>query len=210
MAKSTGQPPAPPPAPGFTEEQVAARIEAALADAEGRWATEAGALETRREAQIAAALEGFGRERVLYFRKAETEVVHLALAVSRKILQREASLDPDLLAALVRIALDRMGAGPAVRLRVPPADLAAWERRNGLAETRYECDLVADGSLGAGDCVVETDLGTASLGFEAQLKEVEQGMLDLLALRPELSPERAAGRLSEAEVGQVLKSGEAA
>jgi hypothetical protein len=58
--------------------------------------------------------------------------------------------------------------------------------------------------------VVETDLGTASLGFEAQLKEVEQGMLDLLALRPELSPERAAGRLSEAEVGQVLKSGEAA
>jgi flagellar assembly protein FliH len=32
--------------------------------------------------------------------------------------------------------------------------------------------------------VLETELGTANFGLDSQLKEVEQGFFDLLALRP--------------------------
>jgi flagellar assembly protein FliH len=33
--------------------------------------------------------------------------------------------------------------------------------------------------------VLETELGSANFGLDTQLKEVEQGFFDLLALRPE-------------------------
>ncbi len=172
-------------AAGFTEAQVEARIEAALAEAEARWANELATAESRRKAQLEAALEGFTEQRARYFRNAESEVVHLALAIAKKILGREARQDPDLLAALVRIALDRMGAGPAVRLRLPVSDLPRWQADTEFAKTRFECELVADPSLGQGECMVETSLGRANFGFDAQLKEIEQGMLALVELRPD-------------------------
>jgi flagellar assembly protein FliH len=36
----------------------------------------------------------------------------------------------------------------------------------------------------AGDCILETEMGSANFSIEAQLKEVEQGFFDLLAQRP--------------------------
>ena len=175
----------PPASPGLTEEQVSQRIQAALRAAEERWSAQAIAQEQARSAQLAATLEGFAGQRTSYFRKVEAEVVHLALAITKRILQREAEFDPTLLSALVRIALDRMGAGPAVRLRLPAAEIAGWQQQLSAANTRYEYEMIPDDSLQPGDCMVETDLGTANFGFGAQLKEVEQGLLDLLTQRPD-------------------------
>ena len=176
---------APAPAPGFTEDEVASRVQQALAAAEQRWAAQAEAQQTQRDMQITAALEGFSAQRAIYFRELETEVVQLALAVTKKILQRETALDPTMLAALVRIALDRMSAGPAVRLRLAPADVAGWQQGQAFADARYTCEVIADPTLAAGACLVETELGSADFGFEAQLKEVEQSFFDLLARRPD-------------------------
>ncbi len=180
----------PAPPPGFTEDEVIGRVQQALAEAEQRWAMQDKAKQTQRDAQMAAALERFTEQRAKYFRQMENEVVQLALAVAKKILQREAALDPTMLAALVRIALDRMSAGPAVRLRLAPADVAAWQHQNAFADARYACEIIADPTLAAGACLVETELGTADFGFEAQLKEVEQSFFDLLARRPD-SPQIA-------------------
>lgn len=185
-------------APGFTEAQVCARIEAALAEAEVRWANDSAEGESRRKAQLRSALDEFAEQRARYFRNAESEVVHLALAIAKKILGREARQDPDLLAALVRIALDRMGAAPAVRLRLPASDMAQWQKCAEFAETRYACEQIVDPSLKAGECVVETNLGRANFGFEAQLKEIEQGMLALVELRPgDRAEDSVEGRAEE-------------
>ncbi len=180
-------PSAPPPAI-FTEEQMgellrAARTEAAE-EVERRWMAREAAQDAQRTAQVNATLGAFAEQRTAYFRRVEDEVVHLALAIAKKILHREAELDPTLLAALVRIALDRMGAGPTVKLRLPSEDLAKWQEQDIFKSSRYACELIVDDKLQAGDCVVETELGVANFGFDAQLKEVEQGLVDLLAQRP--------------------------
>ncbi len=174
---------------GVPEEEVQARITAACLSE--RLSTEQRlqhdhALDraTLREG-IAAALHSFVDERSTYFACVEFEVVHLALAFARKILQREAQLDPLLLAGLVRIALDGMQSGPAVRLRVSPDQVSVWQHHSIASTSRPRLEVLADPSLSPEECVLETETGSARLSYEIQLKEIERGFLDLLGQRPD-------------------------
>ena len=45
-------------------------------------------------------------------------------------------------------------------------------------------EIAEDAHLSDQDCMVGTELGSANFGLDTQLKEVEQGFFDLLALRP--------------------------
>lgn len=172
------------PPPGITEEQAEARVRTALQQAEQRWADAASATDRQRQRELETTMHAFARERDEYFRQLEGEVVHLALAVARKVLMREASVDPELLTGLVRVALDRLGAGPAVTLHVPAAELAKWKQTEAFVGSPHLCEVVVDALLPPGACRVETDRGTASFGLEGQLKAIEQGLLDVLARRP--------------------------
>jgi flagellar assembly protein FliH len=152
--------------------------EVSAAELEDRVRREVEAERTSMMRQVQAALKRFDEERGRYFAGAEQEVVQLSLGIARKILQREAELDPTLLAALVRIALERMEGGTNVRVRVPPAEAGRWRS---MADTAWE--VVEDATLSPGDCVVETAMGRANFGFEAQLAEVEQTLQRLMSQR---------------------------
>jgi flagellar assembly protein FliH len=135
---------------------------------------------------IAAALAQFTRDRGAYYTKLEKEVVQLSLAIARKILHREAQVDPLLLAGIVRVALEKIEGATGVALRVHPRVAADWQRY--LASRMDPGDLpgiVEDSGLEPERCVLETSMGTAQLGVEVQLKEIEQGFMDLLAARPQ-------------------------
>lgn len=134
-------------------------------------------------AQIAAAIAGFEQERDKYFAKVEAEVVQLALAIAAKILHRQAQVDPMLVAALVRIAIDNMREGSKITIRVSSGKGEAW-REYFSGTSISQVDVVEDAKLTDADCMVETELGSANFSIEKQLKEVEQGFFDLLALRP--------------------------
>jgi flagellar assembly protein FliH len=143
----------------------------------------------RERAALKAALAQFTRDRAAYFQKVEGEVVHLALSIARKILHREAQMDPLLLAAIVRVALEKIDGATGVVLRVHPDNAADWRRY--LATHLEQADLpeiVEDISQPPDHCVLETAMGIASVGLEAQFKEIEQGLMDLLAARPEAPP----------------------
>ena len=184
-------------ASGLTPEQAAeerSRRQQAEAFARGREAGEQqirASVETslsRNRDQILQALAEFGRERAAYYRRVEGEVVQLALAVARKILHREAQIDPHLLAGVVRVTLDKLDAGTKV-------DLCVHRPRNGRVAPLFACqtegasvpEVHEDAALAAGECRIETSLGATEAGLEAQLKEIETGLLDLLAERPPLT-----------------------
>ncbi len=133
------------------------------------------ALQKERE-RIAHVLHEFSVERANYYRRIESEVVQLALAIARKILHREAQLDPHVLAGIVRVTIERMDAGTKVSLHVSPREASEWSE---LAIEVHE-----DPALPPGGCRIETSLGATEVGFESQLKEIETGLLDLLAERP--------------------------
>lgn len=160
---------------------VEGRLRAEAAEREGQLRAEMG---RQVEERVGETLRAFLAERTGYFARVEIEVVELSLAISRKILGREAALDPMLLAGLVRVALDGMQRGAAVRLRVPPAAAEDWRARLGAMGLAVEAEVVSDATCGE-ECVLETAGGTARLSWEGQLKEVEQGFRDLLGQRPD-------------------------
>jgi flagellar assembly protein FliH len=136
-------------------------------------------------AALAQAIRQFAHEQETYFAHVESEVVRLALAIARKILHREAQVDPLLLAGVVRIGLDKVEAGTRVRLRVHPDQIATWQQFFAQQpDVQPVPELMGDATLGAGHCLLETELGSSDLTLETQLKEIEQGFFDLLAQRP--------------------------
>lgn len=133
---------------------------------------------------IATAVEQFKNEREAYFGRTEPEVVQLALAIARKILHREAQMDPLLLTGVVHVALEKLEAGSRVRLRAHPEDVRHWLNSFSQWNTSAAPEIIGDPALQPGECMLETDLGNTHLSLETQLKEIEQGFMDLLEQRP--------------------------
>jgi flagellar assembly protein FliH len=132
--------------------------------------------------RIADLLLEFQDQRRSYYSRVEIELVHLALAIAAKILHRESQVDRMVVAGLVKVVVERLQQKTKVVVRVRPEDAETWRH--------YFCDLtnlqvVEDPALELNACLLETELGVADLGLDAQLKEVEQGFFDLLAQRPE-------------------------
>jgi flagellar biosynthesis/type III secretory pathway protein FliH len=168
--------------------RTAAENAAALAERQ-QWEAQvrAGLDQRLREVResVSATLADFAGERTLYFQQVEAEVVQLALSIARKILRREAEIDPELLAGMVRVALERVESGTKVTVRVHPQQVS--ECRTYFAqrmEAHQVPEVVEDPVLSIDHCVLQTVLGTTELGPEVQLKEIEQGLLDLLERRP--------------------------
>jgi flagellar assembly protein FliH len=134
-----------------------------------------------------AALEVEQRLRKEYDQKLlaeRAEIVQLALSIAAKILHRESQVDPMLVAALVRIAVGKMREGSSVTLRVSPSRADRWRHYFAEIPGMAHVEIAEDAHLSDQDCMVGTELGSANFGLDTQLKEVEQGFFDLLALRP--------------------------
>jgi len=135
--------------------------------------------------EIKRALQEFALERQSYYRRVEAEVVQLALAIAGKILHREAQLDPHVLAGIVRVTLEKLDTGTAVHLYVHPREATDWRHYfASQPEGAAPPEVHEDAGVAAGECRLETSLGSTQVGLASQLKEIETGLVDLLAERP--------------------------
>ncbi len=133
---------------------------------------------------FAEAMEEFRHGRDSYLAEVEREVVRLALALAERVLHREAQMDPLLLSGAVRVALGQLAETTEVKLRVPIDEQEMWEEMLRLMPNLpLRPELVGDERMKAGECTIETHLGTVDIGVRAQLAEVERGFFDLLEHR---------------------------
>ncbi len=158
-----------------------ARLEAST-EARGHWEKELEESIAAERERVVRIAEQFSRERAGYFAGVEAEVVKLALAIAARVLHREVHLDPLLLAAAVRVALENIEKGSTTILRVPPSSGEPW--REVVAAESCSVQVVEDERLSTGECVLDTNVGRVELGVSAQLVEIERGFFDLLQQRP--------------------------
>ncbi len=111
----------------------------------------------------------------------ERQMVQLALAIAHRIIQREVSLDRDLVVAMARVALDRLGETARVTVRMNPEDFAVTAQARAAQLAGSNVSVVADARIGRGGCRVESDLGVMDAGVEEQLREVARALLGDLA-----------------------------
>jgi len=175
----------------LSEAEVVSRIglerEQAVREAEQRIRREYEEKLALAHSSLINTLRTFNEQRHEYFTRVEGEVVQLSLAIAAKILHREAQVDPMLVAALVKIAIQKLREGSSVTLRVSPCRVASWKAYFSEISQFSRVEIVAASEIGEFDCQVETELGSTSIGIDRQLKEIEQGFFDLLALRPSSS-----------------------
>src|SRR5690348_13814654 len=168
--------------PRISEQELSRLISEARAEGiregERRTGTTAERELAKERLRMAEMVAAFQLERNEYYSKVEVELVHFALAIAAKILHREAQVDRMLVAGLVKVMLEKLQQGTKVTARVSPDVAASWKQYFHDNPTMH---IAEDTSLGPNDCVLETEVGVANLGLDAQLKEIEKGFFDLLA-----------------------------
>ncbi|HEY2843707.1 MAG TPA: FliH/SctL family protein [Bryobacteraceae bacterium] len=110
---------------------------------------------------------------------AESDLLKLAIAVARRVLHRELTLDPGSIEGLIRVALEKLESRELCRVRVHPDQEPVI--RTLLARFSVgSVELIPDPTLQCGDVLFETAHGTLDGSIEAQLQEIERGFADRL------------------------------
>ena len=107
----------------------------------------------------------------------ERQMVQLALAIARRVVHREVSIDQDLLIAMARVALDRLGESAQVTVRLSPEDFEATAAVRSAQWTGTQVTVVADARVGRGGCRVESEFGTMDAGVDGQIHEIARALL---------------------------------
>lgn len=113
-------------------------------------------------------------------RDAEKDLVKLAIAISRRVLHRELTLDPESIEGLIRVALDRLESRELCKVRVHPDQEDTIRQLLDRFSGSRKIEIIPDKSLRLGDVVLETEHGSIDASVDAQLNEIERGFADRL------------------------------
>jgi flagellar assembly protein FliH len=106
----------------------------------------------------------------------EVQTVKLALEIARKIVQRELTMDPDLIAALAAVALKRLSSHQSITLRVSRQD---FERvRGAVGNLNSAVTVKEDPVLERGDYVIETGQTHLDGRISSQIETIGRALLD--------------------------------
>jgi len=173
-----------------TTQQEAAAIRAKATEQGRQAAIEAAAasLRTRLDQQLASilaairqAVQGIEHSRQTWQQHWEQHAVALAVAIASRLCRRELSREPAITVQWIREALEMAGGNAEVVLRLNPDDHAGLSGQieaitrelTGLGNAR----IVADGSITAGGCRVDTEFGSLDQQLEQQLARIAEELL---------------------------------
>ncbi|MBJ6801281.1 FliH/SctL family protein [Geomonas propionica] len=124
---------------------------------------------------LAQGLLSTGALRAQLMHDAEEDLLKLSVLIARKVMLRELSLDPGLIAGLVHGAVELAAdeGEIVVRLNLEEYQVVAYSPQfQALTRDRKKITLREDPALGPASCLVETVRGNIDAGLDAQLEEI--------------------------------------
>ncbi|HUJ22435.1 MAG TPA: FliH/SctL family protein [Bryobacteraceae bacterium] len=169
--------PAPPPASGVDVQEAR---QAAFREGEAAGRAQAQAEIRKAVERLAHGVQELSALRPRLRQQAEKDLVRLAVAVARRVLRRELTVDSQAVEGLVKASLERLAAEEVLRVRVHPAHESVLRTclANGGRADRIE--VIADPALECGGVVFETAHGDLDASVGTQLAEIERGLTDRL------------------------------
>jgi flagellar assembly protein FliH len=169
----TAMAPAPPAPAVSTEQEIFAK---GFAQGEKAGAAAAQQETAALAKKLAATLDDLMRVRNEMIRQTEKQMVQLALAIARRVVHREVSLDANLLVTMMRVALERVSDAARVTVRLNPVDhQSVTSLQAGAASDQVT--LTADPRIPRGGCRVESEYGEIDAGVDAQIQEIARALL---------------------------------
>lgn len=137
-----------------------------LEQIEKGWSGALGEFETRRRRMLA---------------QAQTDVVSLAVKIARLVTRRAVELDAGAAEEQLRAALSHALSATRLLIRVHPDDLeliaSAMPRLSASVARSPDFEIIPDGSLTRGDCVVRTGAGEIDARIDTQLDRIAEALL---------------------------------
>jgi hypothetical protein len=123
------------------------------------------------------AIEELARTRGEIVEHTAGQIAELAIAIARRVIAHELSLEPRLVLGLVNEGLEALGDWDRVRIRLGSgfADVEG-ELVQRLSRSGQRCEVMIDPGLGRHGCVVETDLGRVDESVEVRLATLLQAL----------------------------------
>jgi flagellar assembly protein FliH len=174
--------PLPQQQPEDPEDAAAAQVQeviaAAVAEAEQRIHAEVGA-------RLGAAVEALRTTSDRLAGEARADALEVGFLIARRILESELAASPEPLVSLVRSTIRRLGEARKMVVRLSPPDaeavsavLAARGAAAVSAVTTAQIEVVADGALERGDCMVEGDVGSVDGRVATRIEELRRALAD--------------------------------
>lgn len=126
-------------------------------------------------------------------REAEDDLLKLAMAVARKVIQQEISIDRRIVRNFVSEALKSTSGKDEIVIRLNPEDykVVSGNTRIYLPELAEKSNLTLkpDDAVTAGGCIVDTSMGSIDARVEAQLEEIYRRLVEERGSQPHPSIE---------------------
>jgi flagellar assembly protein FliH len=126
--------------------------------------------------RLAAAIADLAAVRGVLMRRAERDLVRLAVSMAERVLRHEIDVDRERLVAMARVAIDRLGEHAAATIHLNPVDYEVVQTRHAI-DLGKSVELVADPSVARGGCLVRSSFGTIDAGIESQVQELSRALL---------------------------------
>jgi flagellar assembly protein FliH len=112
-------------------------------------------------------------------RRAEKDVVQLALLIARRVLHRELNVDPNALTALARVVFERLARAESYRVTVHPTFVPAITAAlPGTQASRVQ--IQPDPECAIGCLLIQSEEGRIDASVDSQLEEISRGLTDRL------------------------------
>jgi flagellar assembly protein FliH len=116
-----------------------------------------------------------------WLRHWEAGAVRMATAMAERVIRREVGRQPEITLTLVREALELAAGNARLRLHLHPEDCQALGNQVQLVIDELAplggVEIVPDTDITLGSCRLETQFGTIDEQFDAQLKRIEEELM---------------------------------
>ena len=134
--------------------------------------------------RLAATIDDVAGMRAGIVRRAESDIVRLAIEIARRVLHRELSVDTSALEGLIKAAIAKLQMQEICRVKIHPDQERILRSCLEQMGRGTEVEVVQDLSQPKGGAVFEITRGCLDASVEAQLREIERGLADQLQERP--------------------------
>jgi len=111
---------------------------------------------------------------------AEEQIIEIALAVARKILAYEIVENPLVVLPLVKAALQKVSDQEEVVIRVSIDDfdkvILAKKELQGIVGRDNALEIIVDGTIQSGSCVIDTSYGTVDARVDTQFETIKKAL----------------------------------